>query len=78
MTRLKILTLRKLRCRTKRKINLKNLIPDRQNQLARNQKAREEDEKKNVFELGTEIIEVTVDHGAVRNDDVTMFSHLQR
>lgn len=77
-TRMKVLTLRNLRHKTKKRINLKNPIPDRQNQLARNRKARKDDEMKNEFVPGTRIIEVTVDHGAARDDDAMMFSHLRR
>lgn len=77
-TRTKMLTLRKPRHKTRKKINLKNPIPDQQNQLARNQKAREEDEKRNGCAPGIEIIELTVDHGVARDDDAMTFLHLRR
>lgn len=73
-----MLTLKKPRHKTRRKISLKSPTRDRLNRPARNQRAREEGEKKSEFALGTKIIEVTADRGAARDDAAMTSSHSQR
>lgn len=78
MKKTKVPNPRKLRYKIRRKIHLKNPIPDRRNLRVKNRRARGEDEKKNGFVLGIEIIEVTVDLGAAKDGGAMTFSHLRR
>lgn len=73
-----VLNLRKLKYKIKRKIFLRILILDQRNLLVRNQKVKEGGARKNGFVLGTEIIELTVDHEAAKDVGAMMFLHLQK
>lgn len=78
MIRMRALNLKKLKRKIKKKIRLRSPILGRRNPQVRNQKAKEEDERKNGFALGTEIIDLTVDLEVARDEGVMMFLHLRR